>query len=184
MLLNNLFPVLILEALDAVQRYHWYDKSNEDMNLIHADFQIGGGHFVVEFKNLYYNGPLWTIAFLRNGTFDLTGTGDAQKVMATVMAIIREFIRERNPRMISFEGKNMEQSRNKLYPRLMRMLNSEFPQFTTAPVKIGGKYTTYSAEREPDPIVVAPPEPVEQLPPMTADEWDEMEEWLAQTKRR
>ena len=66
------------------------------------------------------------ITFWRNNNLDLTGEGDAQRVFATVLQAIQEFLKIERPATISFSaskevepGQNM-MSRSKLYDRLVK----------------------------------------------------------------
>lgn len=62
-----------------------------------------------------------------------TGTGDAFKVMATIKAIVQDFIRAytaqfgKPPRVISFAGATDEPTRLKLYNKLARSPDSWMP---------------------------------------------------------
>ena len=66
------------------------------------------------------------ITFWRNNNLDLTGEGDAQRVFATVLQAIQEFLKIEQPATISFSAsKEVEpgqntMSRSKLYDRLVR----------------------------------------------------------------
>lgn len=66
------------------------------------------------------------ITFWRNNNLELTGEGDAQRVFATVLQAIQEFLKIEQPAIISFSaskevepGQNM-MSRSKLYDRLVK----------------------------------------------------------------
>jgi predicted GNAT family acetyltransferase len=66
------------------------------------------------------------ITFWRNNNLDLTGEGDAQRVFATVLQSIQEFLKIEQPATISFSAsKEVEpgqnsMSRSKLYDRLVK----------------------------------------------------------------
>jgi hypothetical protein len=75
----------------------------------------------------------WSVEFWRNNSQEVTGEGDAQKVFATVLAAIQQFIKRKNPGSISFSaskepeadmaqpGANVNpESRAKLYNRLVQ----------------------------------------------------------------
>lgn len=123
------YAEILSEAFDTVVPYRWEDHSNEDMRLLQANFTIADGDFIVQFKKPYYNPGLWEFTFVRNGELELSGTGSAQKVFATVIDIVRSFINDIGPRMITFAAKNDEPSRLKLYPKLLALLQREFPQY-------------------------------------------------------
>ncbi len=144
MLINELF-----ESLDKIVPYTWHDRSNEDMRLIHAEFQIGDGLFVVQFKNLYYNPGVWTLSFVRNQQLELSQTGNASTVISTVVDITRNLITVVDPRWVEFEIKHDEPSRFKLYERLYSMLLAEFPQYMREETKRfqRSNVTQYSTKR-------------------------------------
>jgi hypothetical protein len=67
----------------------------------------------------------WEIKFSNKGSMEITGNGDQFGIFATVLDIIREFIREKNPRVITFSAEKEDQktksdSRPKLYSRMVR----------------------------------------------------------------
>lgn len=79
--------------------------------------------------NLESSGPEgmdeeWQIEFWRNNSLDVTGEGDAQRVFATVLMAIQEFIKKENPERVRFsaakDDNDNNQSRTKLYSRLVR----------------------------------------------------------------
>lgn len=131
------------EAFDGVQRFSWVDNSNEDMSLLQASFQMDDGLFVVQFKNLYYNPGYWEMSFVRNGELKLTNTGSAQKVLATVMDAARQFIAAKHPRQLALAAKNDEVSRTKLYPKLIAMMQRDFPQYVGDAPKKMRSHTEY-----------------------------------------
>jgi GNAT superfamily N-acetyltransferase len=74
----------------------------------------------------------WSVEFYRNNSQEVTGEGDAQKVFATVLAAIQQFVIKMKPGSISFsaskeidmDADNVEkfnpESRAKLYNRLVQ----------------------------------------------------------------
>ena len=65
----------------------------------------------------------YTIEFHRNHSQDVTGEGDAQRVFATVLTAIQQFIQQQHPERIRFSATKDEDpngSRTKLYNRLVR----------------------------------------------------------------
>jgi hypothetical protein len=122
----------LFEAFDTAIPIKWTDHSDDDLDLYQADFQIDDGHFVVQFKRLYYD-HVFVISFVRNQELALSGTGSARIVLATVMQAIREFVSARDPRLMRIEMDKKESSRSKLYPRLAAMMLKEFPEFAMTP---------------------------------------------------
>lgn len=162
---------LIAERFNQIQPLRWADLSNEDVFLVQANFQVGDGEFIVQFKRPYYNN-LFDISFARNGKFDLTATGSAQTVLATVGQAIREFIASYDPRMFAFSAKNEEKSRNRLYPKLAMLIQREFPQYAFE-LRRNSRYTHYDFERPAKPIPEPEPvEPVEELDPISDEEME------------
>ncbi|RYF19336.1 MAG: hypothetical protein EOO77_10400 [Oxalobacteraceae bacterium] len=175
----------ITEAFNQVQPFHWTHWEDETAQEVMAEFQIGDGLFKVLFKEKYYERQRWELSFYRNGTLDLTGTGSAATVLATVMQITREFISTQEPRWITYAAKNDEGSRNRLYPKLMMRLMQEFPQYMAGEPKKSRTYTTYDLERPAKAYVAPTPAPSSNEPvtPMTDEEWDDIEAMLADLKR-
>jgi len=66
------------------------------------------------------------VEFHRNNSQEVTGDGDAQRVFATVLAAIQQYIKEHNPKRLTFSAsKEVEpdqnrESRAKLYDRLVQ----------------------------------------------------------------
>ena len=147
MLLRDLF-----ESFNTVVPYEWHDRSNDDMRLLQAEFMIGDGHYIVEFKNLYYNPGWWTLSFVRNADLELSGTGSASTVISTVLNIARKFLATVQPRNLVFAGKTDDQSRTRLYPRLLAMALREFPNYEQRDTRsLGGRmsprYNEYRIEK-------------------------------------
>jgi hypothetical protein len=62
----------------------------------------------------------WNISFVRNGSIDLTGQGDAMRIFATVMDATKQFINAVNPKEVTFAAdKSQGASRSNLYKRLV-----------------------------------------------------------------
>jgi hypothetical protein len=65
----------------------------------------------------------WQVEFYRNNSQEVTGEGDAQRVFATVLNSIQQFIEKQHPGRIRFsavkDDEDNNQSRSKLYDRLV-----------------------------------------------------------------
>lgn len=171
----------IVESLSSPLPVTWHDRSGEGITAYNAEFQIDDGLFVVRLINQHVNPGYWEVSFLRNGTYELTGTGNAQAVMATVLDVLRTFVREADPRFVNIEMKNDEGSRHRLYQRLAQNLVQEFPEYELHKKKVGSKYTGITVKRKDRPYVAPEPverEPVEELPPMTDEEWADLEKYF------
>ena len=167
----------LTESLDKIVPYQWAHFANDTIQLYHADFQIGDGHFIVEFKEKYYERGYWELSFVRNGELDLSGTGSAGSVFATVMAITREFINDVDPRFIHFAAKNEEDSRNKLYPKLISRLQKEFPLYMQKEPKKTRTYTRYELER-PKKELSNRSEEMAPEKPLSPEEWEELDAFM------
>jgi hypothetical protein len=64
---------------------------------------------------------------ISTGPFGVAGTGDAFRVFATVIDILRAFIKKYNPQRIEFNAE--EASRAKLYDRLIKLVATEIPGY-------------------------------------------------------
>jgi len=74
-----------------------------------------------------YDETDWEISFVRNGSQALTGEGDAMRIFATVIKLIREFIKKEKPVYFNLSAAKDDksntstlQSREKLYGRLIK----------------------------------------------------------------
>jgi hypothetical protein len=81
--------------------------------------------------NLESGGPSgedeeWHVEFWRNNSLEITGEGDAQRIFATVLVAIQQFIKKENPERIVFSAsKQVEpgqssEGRARLYDRLVQ----------------------------------------------------------------
>jgi hypothetical protein len=81
--------------------------------------------------NLESGGPSgedeeWHVEFWRNNSLEVTGEGDAQRIFATVLVAIQQFIKKENPERIVFSAsKQVEpgqssEGRARLYDRLVQ----------------------------------------------------------------
>jgi hypothetical protein len=83
-----------------------------------------GSPLVIRFDS---EGDHWQVVFDRNDDFGVTGGGDAQRIFATVLSAIGQFVKEHEPQSLTFsadknddpESANPE-SRAKLYNRLVQ----------------------------------------------------------------
>ena len=91
---------------------------------VHFDTDRFPGHDKEPTEDSHY-----TVSFDREGQDGVTGDGDAMRVFATVIAIIKDFVKKRNPKLMGFSafkdvyasstapGKG---SREKLYARMLQ----------------------------------------------------------------
>jgi hypothetical protein len=124
----------ITEAFDQPYPIQW--EEGEDGGTADALAKLGDGTYLsIMFTDDYYGDELgdWGIEFHRNNSQEVTGEGDAQKVFATVLEAIRQFVDSHNPNSVTFSaskepeadmaqpGSNVNpESRAKLYNRLVQ----------------------------------------------------------------
>lgn len=67
---------------------------------------------------------IWEVAFARGkpgrqGNFNMTGQGNASQVLASVIEVMKEFVRKYHPRTITFTSNKSEESRTSIYGKLI-----------------------------------------------------------------
>ena len=73
-----------------------------------------------------YGDEEWQVEFWRNNSQDVTGEGDAQRIFATVLTAIQQFIKQYSPERIRFsatkenDNGQTNQSRSSLYTKLVK----------------------------------------------------------------
>jgi len=113
----------IMEAFNAPYPMTWeHSKDSHDALVKLPD----GTNLSIMFSKEYMFGDEedWHVEFWRNNSQEVTGEGDAQRVFATVLTAIQEFIEKEHPEHIRFsatkDDNDNNQSRAKLYDRLVR----------------------------------------------------------------
>jgi hypothetical protein len=110
------------EAFDRPYKGKWEksESGSYDMLVPLPD----GSNLNIMFNN--EGGNEWQVEFYRNNSQEVTGEGDAQRIFATVLNDIQNFIKKHKPLQITFfaskeveAGQNSE-SRAKLYDRLVQ----------------------------------------------------------------
>ena len=127
--------VRVWESFDQPYAIDWEDSEYGDIDALAT--LDDGTHLSIMFnQESGHDGRSpshWSVEFYRNNSQEVTGEGDAQKVFATVLAAIQQFIKRKNPGSISFSaskepeadmaqpGANVNpESRAKLYNRLVQ----------------------------------------------------------------
>ena len=126
--------VRVWESFDRPYAIDWEDSEYGDIDALAT--LDDGTHLSIMFnQESGHDGRRpshWSVEFYRNNSQEVTGEGDAQKVFATVLAAIQQFIKRKNPGSISFsaskevdmDADNVEkfnpESRAKLYNRLVQ----------------------------------------------------------------
>ena len=106
------------ETFDQPYSYTWDDQSNGAWR---GGFTTKTNDEVeVNIENWQ---KYWKIEFSRNDQYRVTGSGDAIRIFATVMAMIDEFMDIQSPDVIKFladKSKDNKMSRAKLYSRMIK----------------------------------------------------------------
>lgn len=100
------------ESFNSSVDYEWTPGNR-------AVFTIGGLHYGYSY-NYHSDDKILEIAFSQDGKMGITGTGNAQKVFATVIAITRELMSKLDVEMVAFSAD--EENRKRLYIRLLKTL--------------------------------------------------------------
>ena len=119
----------VAEAFDNPYKAKW-EKS--DYGDVDANAKLPDGTYLNIMFNHEGNGE-YQVEFYRNNSQEVTGEGDAQRVFATVLAVIQKFIKKYKPMTIAFSaskqpeadlaqpGANVNpESRAKLYDRMVQ----------------------------------------------------------------
>ena len=119
------------EVFDAPYPMTWEHDEGESHNAL-VKLPDGGVltiNFYVEYGD--EGQEEWIVEFWRDNTLDVTGTGDQQRIFATVLSAIQQFIKIENPERIKFSAAKQtgdmtpNASRTSLYNKLVqRFANS------------------------------------------------------------
>lgn len=111
----------VAESLDRPYSYHWEEGDFGDLN---AYAQLSDNTVLdIEFEQINVDKSQWTVGFQRDGQIHKTGKGDEQRVFATVLSAIKEFIENKQPKEVFFSAEKSEvnpESRKRLYDRLVQ----------------------------------------------------------------
>ncbi len=135
---------------EALKDAYEYDIYRVGSSIIKAKFETQGGHEVKVVLGMvvddYYaasllhyadfdirdiglnSNDIWEFFFTRDGDVDLTNQGDQWRVMATVIAIFRDFVSRKKPQVIAFSASKQEtggKGRLPLYRRMARAFAQE-----------------------------------------------------------
>lgn len=113
---------------ELFQSTYEYDVVKNDSSMWHARFKIASGEFIRVSCDRERR-DMWSIVFARAskpdgvGAFGMTGSGDAQKILATVLKCLEEFVKAKTPAEIGFtsEGK----SRSAVYTSMLKRFASK-----------------------------------------------------------
>lgn len=111
---------LLNETFDNPYSMTWEQGDSAYDALVNLD---DGTNLSINFNEEYdeEDRPYWHVEFWRNNSLDVTGEGDAQRIFATVLTAIQEFVSKERPKRIVFTAdKGPGPSRANLYTRLVQ----------------------------------------------------------------
>ena len=120
----------LTESFDSPYAWKWTQAFPSELT---AEFNTDSGDLVeVLFETSYENPDEWVLEFFRNDASHTTGQGDALRIFATVLDVVKAFIHKKDPETIEFtaEKKHSEWnsadlgSRQKLYTRMVNRFAS------------------------------------------------------------
>ena len=115
------------EAFDAPYPMDW-EHGDDDESYDALVTLPDGTNMSIMFSKEYgdYGEEEWQVEFYRNNSQDVTGEGDAQRIFATVLSAIQQFIKLEKPKRIKFSAAKQtgdmtpNTSRTSLYNRLVQ----------------------------------------------------------------
>ena len=114
----------LTEAFDKPYAFNW-DSSYYGNYGVYVKLPDGNS-LTISFYNEDKDNDVWHVAFARGYSQEVTGEGDAQRIFATVLHAIQQFIGKVHPEKLYFSaskkvepGQNSE-SRAKLYSRMVK----------------------------------------------------------------
>lgn len=131
-------------SFDKPFPYKW--KSRLGFSWIGHFFTDAGTEYRVSFDMEHedllgegYEDEIWAWQFyVGNHKYGITGTGEAQQVFATVLAMFKEFNHKIKPAIVAFEAK--EVSRTKLYARMLARYSRSLGFDRTSKVNMGHEH--------------------------------------------
>jgi hypothetical protein len=114
-------PASLTEAFDQPYKLKWEKGEHGDYDAL-AKLD-DGTNLSIMFNLGDQIEDRWMVEFYRNNSQALTGEGDAQRVFATVLTAVGQFIRKRKPQSLFFSAVQEDDppgSRTRLYDRLVQ----------------------------------------------------------------
>ena len=104
---------------------------------------------------LYHGSSTWSVNFERNQRMDVTGEGDAMRIFATVIDILKDFVKKDKPEELLFSAEKPEWLRDKRNGKLgsREKLYKKLVQRYAGPM--GYKFTTQTDNSATDFRLVA-----------------------------
>lgn len=126
--------MLLREMFDKVLPWEWYHKDEEGQMANFAVSDNVGYHVVIDKVGPEHEDS-WEVVFTRSemtsdwkvdSSTSVTGTGkgDEYAVLATVIDIIKSFMKDKDPDVLYFTAKSDEPSRVSLYRKMLGQLTS------------------------------------------------------------
>jgi len=109
-------PKPMKEAMDSSYPYDFYDDNEH----VTAEFTPADGTKVVVRFQHWEKPEYWEIDFKRDGKTEMTGQGDSMKVLSTVFKVIKEFLKDYQPKFFGYSANNQEDSRVAVYRRAFK----------------------------------------------------------------
>jgi hypothetical protein len=138
--------ILMIEAFD--KPYRWQLKKDDEIQAKYQAVTDAGDKLKVSFDKATHRDGKDKLVFSVAGETGTTGGGDAFKIMATVLDIIRDYVKNNEPKAIWFAANKDEyfgkdssevQSREKLYTKMVE----RFAKKAGYKLKLGkNKYST------------------------------------------
>jgi hypothetical protein len=117
----------VTEVFNQPYAFRWDSDSDNDTYNAHTRLPDGTSLEINFYTDPGVDGDEdWVVEFWRNRSLDITGAGDAQRVFATVLTAIGQFIEMQEPETVRFTAdKDVEpgqkpMSRSNLYDRLVQ----------------------------------------------------------------
>lgn len=112
---------------------HWY-QSNDPREQVARAYDRKKGYIDIKFTPvmpLEFN-DMVEVEFSRNDSYDMTGQGDAARVLGTVLQAFREYLKGYQPKILLFGASG--DSRNKVYQNLIKRFaaGAGYKQFDTS----------------------------------------------------
>jgi hypothetical protein len=112
----------VTESFDQPYPFRWEANKNRIKAIATLN---DGSNLIIRIDN--DDEGNWQVVFDRNDDFGVTGGGDAQRIFATVLTAIKQFVKKYKPKSITFSAsKDVDptsanpESRTKLYDRLVQ----------------------------------------------------------------
>jgi hypothetical protein len=118
-----------VEALDTPYPYKTSIDPTKGRDPSKAQYKFGKGkdQVIVDVTRTHWHGeteePVWDVNFQRGGSIGKTGQGDSLKIFATVLDILKKFVKDIDPSHVNFAAEKAADdkgSRSKLYMRLAK----------------------------------------------------------------